>query len=53
MIAGGGAVAGIGFTVSLLIASIAFEGQQLEEAKLGILGSARALGAARVGGVPR
>jgi Na+/H+ antiporter NhaA len=40
VIVGGGAVAGIGFTVSLLIASIAFEGQQLEEAKLGVLASA-------------
>jgi Na+/H+ antiporter NhaA len=39
-IAGVGAVAGIGFTVSLLISSIAFEGQQLEEAKLGVLGAA-------------
>jgi Na+/H+ antiporter NhaA len=39
-IAGGGVVAGIGFTVSLLISSIAFEGQQLEEAKLGVLGAA-------------
>jgi Na+/H+ antiporter NhaA len=37
VIAGGGAVAGIGFTVSLLISSLAFEGQQLEEAKLGVL----------------
>ena len=37
---GGGAVAGIGFTVSLLIASIAFSGQELDEAKLGILGAA-------------
>ena len=34
---GGGAVAGIGFTVSLLIASLAFEGRDLEEAKLGVL----------------
>ena len=34
---GGGAVAGIGFTVSLLIASLAFTGQHLAEAKLGIL----------------
>jgi Na+/H+ antiporter NhaA len=34
---GGGAVAGIGFTVSLLIASLAFSGQHLAEAKLGIL----------------
>jgi Na+/H+ antiporter NhaA len=39
-LAGGGAVAGIGFTVSLLIASLAFEGRQLEQAKLGILGAA-------------
>jgi Na+/H+ antiporter NhaA len=39
-IAGGGAVAGVGFTISLLISSIAFEGQQLEEAKLGVLGAA-------------
>jgi Na+/H+ antiporter NhaA len=34
---GGGAVAGIGFTVSLLIASLAFSGQALNEAKLGVL----------------
>ena len=39
-IAGGGAVAGIGFTVALLISNIAFEGRQLEEAKLGVLGAA-------------
>ena len=38
--AGGGAVAGIGFTVALLISSIAFEGRQLDEAKLGVLGAA-------------
>ena len=31
-------VAGIGFTVSLLIADISFEGQDLVDAKLGILG---------------
>ena len=36
-----GAVAGIGFTVSLLIASLAFDGQQLDEAKLGVLGRGR------------
>jgi Na+/H+ antiporter NhaA len=40
VILGGGTVAGIGFTVSILIASIAFEGQELEEAKLGVLGAA-------------
>jgi protein-disulfide isomerase len=40
VILGGGTAAGIGFTVSLLIATIAFEGRQLEEAKLGVLGAA-------------
>lgn len=35
----GGAVAGIGFTVSLLIASLAFSGRTLAEAKLGVLAS--------------
>ena len=39
-LAGGGAVAGIGFTVSLLISSLAFRGQHLAEAKLGVLASA-------------
>lgn len=34
---GAGTVSGIGFTLSLLIATIAFEGQTLDEAKLGIL----------------
>ncbi len=34
---GTGAAAGVGFTVSLLIASLAFEGAALDEAKLGIL----------------
>jgi Na+/H+ antiporter NhaA len=33
----GGAFAGIGFTVSLLIANIAFTGQELDEARLGVL----------------
>jgi Na+/H+ antiporter NhaA len=36
-IAAGGTVAGIGFTVSLLIAALAFHGEQLDEAKLGVL----------------
>jgi protein-disulfide isomerase len=40
VIAGGGTVAGIGFTVSLLVASIAFHGRTLEEAKLGTLTAA-------------
>jgi Na+/H+ antiporter NhaA len=36
-VAGAGAVAGIGFTVSLLIASLALQGTDLAEAKLGVL----------------
>ena len=43
-VAGGGTIAGIGFTVSLLVASAAFSGEELEEAKLGVLSAA--LGAA-------
>ncbi|HEV2591925.1 MAG TPA: Na+/H+ antiporter NhaA [Gaiellaceae bacterium] len=39
-VAGGGAIAGIGFTVSILIATLAFHGRTLEEAKLGVLSSA-------------
>jgi Na+/H+ antiporter NhaA len=39
-VAGGGTIAGIGFTVSLLVATLAFHGTQLDEAKLGILGAA-------------
>jgi len=39
---GTGSIAGIGFTVSLLIAALAFNGAQLEEAKIGVLGSAAA-----------
>jgi Na+/H+ antiporter NhaA len=41
-VAGGGTIAGIGFTVSLLVATLAFEGPRLEEAKLGILSAALA-----------
>jgi Na+/H+ antiporter NhaA len=40
VLAGGGAVAGIGFTVALLISTIAFDGARLEEAKLGVLTAA-------------
>ena len=39
-LAGGGTVAGIGFTVSLLISGLAFQGVHLNEAKLGVLASA-------------
>jgi len=39
MVIAGGAVAGTGFTVSLLISTLAFEGRQLDEAKLGALAS--------------
>ncbi len=38
--AGGGTIAGIGFTVSLLIAALAFHGAELKEAKLGVLTAA-------------
>jgi Na+/H+ antiporter NhaA len=39
-VAGGGTIAGIGFTIAILVATLAFEGRQLEEAKLGILSAA-------------
>ena len=39
-VAGGGTIAGIGFTVSLLIATLAFSGRALDEAKLGVLTAA-------------
>jgi len=45
-VASAGCIAGIGFTVSLLIASLAFQGTQLQEAKVGILSAA--LGASAV-----
>jgi Na+/H+ antiporter NhaA len=41
-VGGAGTIAGIGFTVSILIATLAFHGVQLEEAKLGILSAALA-----------
>lgn len=37
---GSGTIAGIGFTVSLLIATLAFHGPQLAEAKIGVLAAA-------------
>jgi Na+/H+ antiporter NhaA len=45
-VAGGGTIAGVGFTVALLVASLAFDGRRLEEAKLGVL--CAGLGAALV-----
>jgi Na+/H+ antiporter NhaA len=39
-VVGVGAVAGIGFTVALLVSSLAFHGTELAEAKLGILSGA-------------
>src|SRR5262249_26126822 len=44
---GGATVAGVGFTVSLLVATLAFHGEQLTQAKIGILGAA--LGATLIG----
>jgi Na+/H+ antiporter NhaA len=41
-VAGGGTIAGVGFTVALLVATLAFDGEQLEEAKVGILSAALA-----------
>jgi len=41
-VAGGGTIAGIGFTVSLLVATLAFDGRRLEEAKVGVLSAALA-----------
>jgi Na+/H+ antiporter NhaA len=40
VLTGGATVAGIGFTVSLLISSIAFKGREFEEAKIGVLAAA-------------
>jgi Na+/H+ antiporter NhaA len=39
-VAGAGTIAGIGFTVSLLVATLAFRGVELQEAKIGVLAGA-------------
>jgi Na+/H+ antiporter NhaA/predicted DsbA family dithiol-disulfide isomerase len=39
-VAGAGTIAGIGFTVSILIADLAFHGVELDEAKIGVLSAA-------------
>jgi protein-disulfide isomerase len=39
LLVAGGACAGVGFTVSLLISSLAFTGEQLDEARLGTIAS--------------
>jgi Na+/H+ antiporter NhaA/protein-disulfide isomerase len=39
-VAGAGTIAGVGFTIALLVATLAFDGTRLEEAKVGILSAA-------------
>ena len=39
-VAGAGTISGVGFTVALLVATLAFQGPRLEEAKVGILSAA-------------
>jgi Na+/H+ antiporter NhaA len=41
-VVGAGAISGIGFTISLLVAALAFSGEQLAEAKAGILAASLA-----------
>ena len=50
---GGGTIAGIGFTVALLIATLAFRGPELEEAKLGVPDRGPRRLAAELGRLPR
>ena len=45
-VVGSGTIAGIGFTVSFLIAALAFEGDDLAEAKVGVLAAAAIASAA-------
>ena len=45
-VAGSGTIAGIGFTVSFLIATLAFDGDHLAEAKVGVLAAAATASAA-------
>ncbi len=45
-VAGSGTIAGIGFTVSFLIATLAFDGDALAEAKIGVLAAAAIASAA-------
>ena len=45
-VAGSGTIAGIGFTVSFLIATLAFDGDRLAEAKIGVLAAAAIASAA-------
>ena len=51
-LAAGAATAGIGFTVSLLVATLAFDGRLLEEAKIGVLATAIISPCARLAGIP-
>jgi Na+/H+ antiporter NhaA len=39
-VAGSGTIAGVGFTVAVLIAGLAFQGEELDQAKVGILAAA-------------
>ena len=51
-VTGSGAIAGIGFTVSFLIAALAFHGERLAEAKLGVLLAAAIAAAGDLGDLP-
>ncbi len=52
-VAGVGTIAGIGFAVSILIATLAFTGTQLQEAKLGVLSTVLGALAGHLAGIPR